>query len=383
MSPKFGKNGQPSDNGGNGFQPSTQPEVEEALHFARKREQLVWGSGDEHEKAHAEVERLEKLLSGTPKVEGHPLGEGVVQTAASVSIGAPITLEPQRSPGALGSDNEMVWTDAATSLRTFRDAVKASESRVRYAATAKALRQIESELPTSTLVAALEDVSMNVRYEAVRTLGERLDASVIPNLIAVVGDREEFIRKAAIKSLVQFGDAVAIPALIEALKSHGRAWDPAARVGKGNWWEGCDAAAKALGELGVSELGEAFVDNPGIDSDVDRGRANLRRQASIQEWSGTIHWLSTQYTFDGRPRATLTLNKADQAGPALTIRADDALAVWVTATLRNTVGGWAGKVVEIEADGTFNHRGEKRRIAATFLKIGGRSSFVQSPHPDW
>jgi len=36
--------------------------IEDALHFARKHEQRVWGSGDEHEKARAEVERLEALL---------------------------------------------------------------------------------------------------------------------------------------------------------------------------------------------------------------------------------------------------------------------------------------------------------------------------------
>lgn len=93
MSPKFGRNSQPSNNGASGFQPSTQPEVEEALHFARKREQLVWGSGDEHEKARAEVERLEKLLPGTPKAEGHPVGVGLVQTAASASMDLPVVLE--------------------------------------------------------------------------------------------------------------------------------------------------------------------------------------------------------------------------------------------------------------------------------------------------
>ncbi len=36
--------------------------TEDALHFARKHEQRVWGSGSEHEKARAEVERLEARL---------------------------------------------------------------------------------------------------------------------------------------------------------------------------------------------------------------------------------------------------------------------------------------------------------------------------------
>ena len=40
--------------------------LEDTLHFARKHEQRVWGSGSEHEKARAEVERLEILLSETP-----------------------------------------------------------------------------------------------------------------------------------------------------------------------------------------------------------------------------------------------------------------------------------------------------------------------------
>lgn len=41
--------------------------VEDSLHFARKREQKVWGSGDEHVEARAEVERLESILASFPK----------------------------------------------------------------------------------------------------------------------------------------------------------------------------------------------------------------------------------------------------------------------------------------------------------------------------
>jgi hypothetical protein len=37
--------------------------AENALHFARKHEQRVWGSGGDHEKARAEVERLEAILA--------------------------------------------------------------------------------------------------------------------------------------------------------------------------------------------------------------------------------------------------------------------------------------------------------------------------------
>jgi hypothetical protein len=36
--------------------------LREQLHFAKKNEQKVWGSGSEHEKARAEVERLEDLI---------------------------------------------------------------------------------------------------------------------------------------------------------------------------------------------------------------------------------------------------------------------------------------------------------------------------------
>lgn len=36
--------------------------LEDALHYARKKEQRVWGSGGPHEEARAEVERLDKLL---------------------------------------------------------------------------------------------------------------------------------------------------------------------------------------------------------------------------------------------------------------------------------------------------------------------------------
>jgi hypothetical protein len=43
---------------------------EDALHFARKHEGRVWGSGDDHEKARAEVKRLEVLLSDTWDVFG-------------------------------------------------------------------------------------------------------------------------------------------------------------------------------------------------------------------------------------------------------------------------------------------------------------------------
>ena len=51
-----GRNSQPTDNG-----TSRLAELEDALHFARKYEQRVWGSG-EHEAARAEVERLETLI---------------------------------------------------------------------------------------------------------------------------------------------------------------------------------------------------------------------------------------------------------------------------------------------------------------------------------
>lgn len=40
--------------------------AEDALHFAKKHEQRVWGSG-EHEKARVEVERLEAILMTWPK----------------------------------------------------------------------------------------------------------------------------------------------------------------------------------------------------------------------------------------------------------------------------------------------------------------------------
>lgn len=54
-------NRQPSDNGKTRRQP-TLLQLEDALHFARKHEQRMWGSGAEHEKARAEVERLESLV---------------------------------------------------------------------------------------------------------------------------------------------------------------------------------------------------------------------------------------------------------------------------------------------------------------------------------
>jgi hypothetical protein len=40
--------------------------AEDALHFAHKHEQRVWGNGSDHEKAHAEVERLEAILASWP-----------------------------------------------------------------------------------------------------------------------------------------------------------------------------------------------------------------------------------------------------------------------------------------------------------------------------
>jgi hypothetical protein len=40
--------------------------VEDSLHYAIKREQRVWGSGSDHEKARAEVERLEAILESWP-----------------------------------------------------------------------------------------------------------------------------------------------------------------------------------------------------------------------------------------------------------------------------------------------------------------------------
>ena len=43
--------------------------LEDALHFARKREQKVWGSGAEHEIARAEVEALEKLVEKESKTQ--------------------------------------------------------------------------------------------------------------------------------------------------------------------------------------------------------------------------------------------------------------------------------------------------------------------------
>jgi len=37
--------------------------LEDALHFAKKHEQRVWGGGSDHKKAHEEVQRLETLLA--------------------------------------------------------------------------------------------------------------------------------------------------------------------------------------------------------------------------------------------------------------------------------------------------------------------------------
>ena len=58
---QHGQNSQPSDNGSK--LPLDSARLEDALHFAKKHEQRVWGSGTDHEKASAEVERLESLLS--------------------------------------------------------------------------------------------------------------------------------------------------------------------------------------------------------------------------------------------------------------------------------------------------------------------------------
>jgi hypothetical protein len=52
-----------------GFTVTQRRRVEDALHFARKHEQRVWGSGNDHEKARAEVERLEAILKSWPNVD--------------------------------------------------------------------------------------------------------------------------------------------------------------------------------------------------------------------------------------------------------------------------------------------------------------------------
>ena len=49
-----------------GFTVTQRGRAEDALHFARKHEQRVWGSGGDHEKARAEVERLEAVLASWP-----------------------------------------------------------------------------------------------------------------------------------------------------------------------------------------------------------------------------------------------------------------------------------------------------------------------------
>ena len=56
----------------------TADNLENALRVARKREQKVWGSGDDHQKARAEVERIEELaismgLGVAVGVENHGL----------------------------------------------------------------------------------------------------------------------------------------------------------------------------------------------------------------------------------------------------------------------------------------------------------------------
>jgi hypothetical protein len=59
----YGKNNsQPSDNGSTRRHERAQ--IEDRLHWARKKEERVWGSG-EHEAAHAEVQRLEAILKAT------------------------------------------------------------------------------------------------------------------------------------------------------------------------------------------------------------------------------------------------------------------------------------------------------------------------------
>ena len=66
----YGKeNSPPSDNGTTHRYERLFPsraQLEDSLHWARKKEQRVWGSG-EHEAARAEVERLEIILKTTNK----------------------------------------------------------------------------------------------------------------------------------------------------------------------------------------------------------------------------------------------------------------------------------------------------------------------------
>jgi hypothetical protein len=61
----YGKNNsQPSDNGSTRRYDPSRAQLEDSLHWARKKEERVWGSG-EHEAARAEVQRLEAAILKT------------------------------------------------------------------------------------------------------------------------------------------------------------------------------------------------------------------------------------------------------------------------------------------------------------------------------
>lgn len=109
---------------------------------------------------------------------------------------------------------------------------------------ARGLARSHTPLAVDKLLAALDDVSPQVRSEAARSLGQMRREEAIGPLVSHLHDEESDIRPEAAEALGKIGAGGAIAALLDALDDS----DPRVRT----------SAALALGEIGGDEAREAL-----------------------------------------------------------------------------------------------------------------------------
>jgi len=156
------------------------------------------------------------------------------------------------------------------------------------------------------LIQALGDRDLYVRCAAVEALGELGDLQAVPALIQALGDRDLYVRRVAAEALGKLGDPQAVPVLIQALGD----WNEAVRR----------AAAEALGKLGDPQAVPVLIQALGDRyTDVRRAAAEaLGELGDPQAVPALIQALGDRYTDVRRAAAEALGELGDpQAVPAL------------------------------------------------------------------
>jgi HEAT repeat protein len=94
------------------------------------------------------------------------------------------------------------------------DALKSDDSQMQTGAIA-IVRELPGEAVTKALAEQLPDLSAGVQVQLLAALGDRGDASALPAVVEAVKSPDESVRVAALRAVGQLGDASSVPLLAE------------------------------------------------------------------------------------------------------------------------------------------------------------------------